>query len=505
MGTAMHALCKRQIESNTKRFLSMVDDAHDEKMEKARIRKAYEAAHFAYSHATSVYSSEKLEGIFLDIAQNRVVDLSKTFEAGSVLHVMSEAYTSGGHTRCVERWIELADDSEKHSCVLLQQRKAYPDSLSEAVKKAGGTFYVWDPSMQLPERGIELRRLASGFEYVVLHIHPDDPTALIAFGTEEFKRPVIFFNHADHIFWLGVSIADCVADLSSHGRKASLEFRKATSSFVLGIPQELEPHSVTDKASARKQLGLKDDSLIVFTSGTGAKFIPVGSLAFFETMDFLLAKEERVCTVFIGPSPKENSYLKRLCQKYPERVFVYGKVDYHSEYLLKLAASDLVLDSFPVGGGTAVIDAIHAGKPVMTMNYGQSDFLTRTRAFCRSSEEFRQRSLRVLQSPGYARELLEEQRESLRCFNGPGVWKERLRKLKAALPKSHRVYLFDSTDVSKEPSDDQIVVCRWIQPDIIESFSMRRLLKILFTLTWNSRRKNITLLGINIINRRNDF
>ena len=490
---------------NTLRFMRMVDDAVCLQDERLRLYKACEAVHFACSHAISVYSSEKLEGIFLDIAQTRHVDLAGSFDEGSVLHVMSEAYTYGGHTRCVERWIELDDSSQKHSCVLLRQRKEYPDTLVDAVRKTRGTFYVWDPSLSVVERGLELRRLASHYEYVVLHIHPDDPVALIAFGTEEFKRPVIFFNHADHMFWLGVSIADCVADLSNHGRKISLEFRKTVKSFFLGIPQELEQHKAIDKSSARKRLGLKDESLIIFTSGTESKFIPVGSLAFFETMDFLLSQEERACAVFVGLSVKKNVYLKRLSQKYPGRVSAYGTVDYKGEYLLRLAASDLVLDSFPVGGGTAVIDAIHAGKPVITMNRRQSDFLIRTRAFCKSPEEFKQKSQRVLQSPDYSRELLEEQSESLRDFNGPGAWKKRLRELKSVLPKNHRIYSFDSTGLPKEPSDDQIAVCRWIQPDIIEAFSMRRLLKFLFTFTWNSRRKRISLLGINIINRRSDF
>lgn len=41
----------------------------------------------------------------------------------------------------------------------------------------------------------------------------DDPTAVVAFGIEKFERPVIFYNHSAHLFWIGKSIADIVLDV----------------------------------------------------------------------------------------------------------------------------------------------------------------------------------------------------------------------------------------------------------------------------------------------------
>ena len=36
---------------------------------------------------------------------------------------------------------------------------------------------------------------------------------ILAFGVEEFKRPVLLYNHASHMAWLGKSIADLVLDI----------------------------------------------------------------------------------------------------------------------------------------------------------------------------------------------------------------------------------------------------------------------------------------------------
>ena len=45
----------------------------------------------------------------------------------------------------------------------------------------------------------QIRKIASGFEKIILHIHSDDLVTFIAFATNDFKRPVLFFNHLDHL------------------------------------------------------------------------------------------------------------------------------------------------------------------------------------------------------------------------------------------------------------------------------------------------------------------
>lgn len=490
------AFLKRQIQRNTKRFYTMVDGALLQKTEEKRLEKAVAAAHFAWTHALSVYSSSALEQIFLDIASRLHTDTAGDFQKGTVLHVMSEAYTSGGHTRCVERWMETAGTGVRHSCVLLRQKAPWPEQLKVIAEGSGGSFTVLDPAMPLADKALALRRLASAFEYVVLHIHPDDATALIAFGTEEFSRPVIFFEHASQAFWLGVSIADCVAALSSPRVKLSLERRKAACARFLGIPQETQHAVVPDKKAARERFGIPPEAKVVFSSGNPAKYLCCGKSLLFGTLNFLLQSDDRVLAVLIGPSTRKDKELAALQKQFPERVLVQKIMEYHKGYLSWLACADLVLDSWPVGGGTAVLDAIHAGKPVLPLTW--HEYLLQTQAFCNTAEEFREKSLYVLQSPDFALNLAREQRAALDRMDSAQAWLSRLHEILAVLPARHHVHSFQSPSEVPAPDANQLNVCLWVQPELARS-RLSRFLKFLCSLSWSRRRKAISLCGIKLL------
>ena len=105
---------------------------------------------------------------------------------------MSEAYHTGGHTRVVERWIE-ADDKRKYSLVMTRKSPSeLPSRLVAAVERSGGRIVELDSETDFIKRGLALRKIAASFETVVLHTHMDDPIPLIAFGSDDFKRPVGF-------------------------------------------------------------------------------------------------------------------------------------------------------------------------------------------------------------------------------------------------------------------------------------------------------------------------
>lgn len=113
---------KKRIKKHQKIFLAMEKSIQNEVDLSKKCELAYEAATFATSHATDIFASEIIENVFLELAQNHSVKLSSEYNKNTVLHVMTEAYNSGGHTRCVERWISQYPE-HKHSCVILNQKK----------------------------------------------------------------------------------------------------------------------------------------------------------------------------------------------------------------------------------------------------------------------------------------------------------------------------------------------------------------------------------------------
>ena len=78
------------------------------------------------------------------------------------------------------------------------------------------------------ERIKELIRLLTqeSPDFLILYIHPNDVVVVPALCALPSKPPTIFFNHADHVFWLGRNIIDYLIEWREEGAKYSKKFRK---------------------------------------------------------------------------------------------------------------------------------------------------------------------------------------------------------------------------------------------------------------------------------------
>ena len=129
---------------------------------------------------------------------------------------MTEAYATGGHSQNVWRWIE-EDKRRTHTLALTRQGSLpVPAVLEKVVVASGGSIAQLDKDGgDLLSRASALARLAATRDEVVLHVHPFDVVPLIAFAASEERPPVVLLNHADHVFWLGVTVADVVVHARS--------------------------------------------------------------------------------------------------------------------------------------------------------------------------------------------------------------------------------------------------------------------------------------------------
>lgn len=136
----------------------------------------------------------------------------------------------------MERWIENASNSQIHSVCIIKPNGSDLSLLEQNVKDKKGEFITFDDALTLKERALKLRLLAMSYEYVILHTHMDDATANVAFGTEDFTRPVLFYNHASHLFWIGKAVSDLHLDLMENDEITKK--RKIYNTYFLGIPSK---------------------------------------------------------------------------------------------------------------------------------------------------------------------------------------------------------------------------------------------------------------------------
>ena len=498
---------KSKIKENQRTFLELENQIEQESCFEKRCDLACDAATFAVRHTTDIFASSIIENVFLELAQKHSIELEKTVRQNTVLHIMTEAYTSGGHTRCVERWIQLFPEQE-HSCVILNQIAEFPRLLREVVEASGGCLDLYSTTDTMLTKALKLRKYASNFEYVVLHIHMDDPIALIAFGTEEFKRPIVFFNHADHAFWLGVSISDYVADLNTYRNSISIEKRGIINSAILGIPVDDTKILKIEKEIARKKLNIPQNKKIIFSSGQPNKYDPLDSPSFYDIVNDLVEKDKDIIFYIAGANAK-SIFWPKLKEKWPDNLFLTGRLDYKSEYPFYLAAADLVIDSYPVGGETSMIDAVKAGKPILTLNEVMAaDYCVNSKACCHTFEELKEKALNILNDNDYAQKVYEDIYTKWNMETDPIVWREKCKMILSNLPEEHKIYKFERARLDNDVTRCSLETCRWTEPIFGDKSlwqKIKELRKKIIQIRIKKNEKVIRICGWYLLRLKGDF
>lgn len=445
------------IEQNQSCFREMLNKLNSER----EVIKQFNIASYALAYATfrgtGYYYSKDLESFYVGIAQALNIDnYDVPYEKNSFLHVMTEAYLTGGHTRVVERWINLSDKDQKHSVVLINNIGIYPELLQENVKSRNGEFYILENPNFLA-KAVDLRKLGLNYEYIILHTHMYDPTATMAFGTDKFKRPVILFNHADHMFWIGKSIADIVADIKTINT-ISKSRKNLDNTFKLGVPIDNRTITLKNKDEARKLLGIPNDKKILLSIGSANKFDPVLGDSIVPFLKKILDSRKDVICYLMGPS-QANEYWKNVNQETNGKIIPLGPIDYNKEYFDYINAADLIIDSYPMGGGTALMDCVMSGKPIISFEsvFGQFDYITKSQSICHNECDFIEKVLKVLNDEKYAKELSTELRTLFDEENSKKNWLKRLDELIEKTPKVHSVKDL-SSEIEPLYIDDRDVV-----------------------------------------------
>ncbi|MBP2637389.1 MAG: rhamnosyltran: rhamnosyltransferase [Firmicutes bacterium] len=358
------------LENTRRKFFSIVEQAEFAvlagKIESALVL-AKQAADYAYHAYPGFFISHRLEQILREAAKK----ISK--QAGTpianipmknkgkrnVLHVLSQGYSSGQHTRMCERWISM-DVSSVHSLLVTLNSTTTPAWLKDAVVHSGGWYNALDfPNLSLCQKAKVVRDAAAIWaDLVVLHIHPHDPIAPVAFGVAG-GPPVVFSNHADHAFSIGTTAADIVADYRTCGQQITIERRNRKSSFLLPLPLK-GLRNLSDKQAAKKELAVGEDRIVFFTVAAPYQMVACGEYNFVYLLKELVNRHQNIEILVVGPS--DIGEWTQLKDESAGRIRAFG---YRQDLNLFYSAADVYLDSVPLGSLEEALEAGGLGIPVV--------------------------------------------------------------------------------------------------------------------------------------------
>lgn len=407
---------------------------------------AMTAATYAWCNPTGVFASDALEEVLAELGARlpRPVGYGPEKPRGArprVLHVASQVYATGGHTQMLANWL-LLDSSREHSvCLTGQGDREVPEKLTAALAADETVVLLDQHHPRLVDRAAQLRELASAHDHVVLHIHPNDVVASLALARVPEERDgwpeVLLVNHADHVFWLGVSVADRVVNLRQSGAGLNVARRgipEARNAFLVR-PLTLRGRRLS-RADARSELGVPDGSLVIATAADTYKYGAAGG----ETLlDALLPVLHDLPTAQLhAAGPERDGDWAVLAEQGLGRA--WGLLpDVHT----LLEAADVYVDSFPFSSLTSMLEAASLDTPVLTLRPGGDELgvlgadtpeLDDDLLVTRSGQELAAEVVRLLGDRTARHDLGASTGAAVRRSHGDGSWAEAVGKVLDAPP-----------------------------------------------------------------------
>lgn len=314
------------------------------------------------------YRSEPLEQILIEIARRTLPAKAEVArpvrtKIGRVLHVATVLNEVGGLTRMMRRWI-TADGGRHHSLALLRHPGPPPPSVRQAVEARDGKIHMIGATRGGPvEWAAALRKLSLDFDLVVLHVSNEETTPGIAFADGRNRPPVVLVNHADHAFWVGLSVCDLIASSRASGERLVVERRGIPAERHAILPIQIDaPMRRHGRAEARQRLGVPAGGPLLVSVARGVKYRTVGGVSFADMhVDTLLAHPDARLLV-VGPG--EPADWQEAIAATGGRIMGRPETPDPS---LAFEAADVYLDSYPFVSITSMLEAGGLGAPCVTL------------------------------------------------------------------------------------------------------------------------------------------
>jgi glycosyltransferase involved in cell wall biosynthesis len=428
-----------RILSNFARFdaeVKLAESAYAKgELEMAAFYAATAATIATHTHC-GVFSSPRLEDILNAIGRQIAPGDKggKPRERGAfkrVLHVGSELSSVGGLTRMISRWI-TADGDRTSSVVLTQHRGDVPEHLTEAVRRSGGELVRLNQSIGSRfDWARKLRQIGNAHDVIILHIHCEDVIPVLAFADESGLPPVIFLNHADHLFWLGTSVADLVLNLRDAATDISIARRGVQADRNFLLPTIVDSTTrLQSRDEAKAGLGLSPDTVLLLSVARRPKYRSIDGLSFADRHVKLLEKHPQARLVVVGSGEPDDWQAAKA--RVDGRITGLSEVPDPKRYF---EAADIYVDSYPFVSSTSMMEAAGYGLPAVTIFtlpdeariFGINHVgLVGTSLVATTADEYEAMLDRLVVDASFRTEKGEAVRQAIERFHVPSGWRSHL-------------------------------------------------------------------------------
>lgn len=341
------------------RVHSLVDDILNRLRAEDDIASAFDLAHWAatmlWKNHSSIYRLDALETILLDKLPPPPQAYQAEVKTPKLeIHLATEVYRSGGHTPLMAHLIEQTDRPVE----VLLTRMTDVDLAAQVLAVPADRVHSAGHHAHPVARVHALTQGLLKGDRVIASLHPNDVLGAVALRMAKAMRPDLsigFMNHADHIFSAGIGACDHVFEISSYGwGLRDARGTTETSSFV-GIP--IRPRVAIQVTPTKA-----DESPTLLTGGSPYKFRPLPGLSLPPVLAELMKRHASARLTVLGPRSRDWWWWP-LRASFGRRVEVRQALP-KEHYQQLLGSCTIYIDSHPIPGGTALPEALMAGRNV---------------------------------------------------------------------------------------------------------------------------------------------
>ena len=377
----------------------------------------YIAVSYAWGIHFGKWYDEELEDLLSEIGLNirseyTLTKTSKKKDGKRIAHIASFLSDIGGHPEVLKQWIGLLSENIGEQTLYITSVPNVPSVypyLKNFLQSKGVEVHELSYNHRYIERIKELIRLLTqeSPDFLILYIHPNDVVVVPALCALSSKPPTIFFNHADHVFWLGRNIIDYLIEWREEGAKYSKKFRKINRSYVIPLTTDIKPQKVP-----KESFGIPENSTLSISIGSFYKVLGDPELDYFRTIEGILKQFPNHYHMLVTTSPSIVKNHLTSDKDIRRRFIITGPI---AKVEPVYGVADLLIETFPIAGGMVRVEAMACKLPIVAFHNRKSPLFSETDALpadypfvAFTKDEIVEYSSKLLENPMLRKNVGEE-------------------------------------------------------------------------------------------------